>query len=196
MMVKNCIISILIVAIAVLVIIMIRVQQRNEYQRNNNLYFYQTMTFDYRSLIQQDQSRLLSKYINIEDSNDNEVSFDTVFNKRKLVVRYSSLNCNACVDSLIKYTKQLSNEIGRDKIVVCAKYENKRDFHLLSRINKNDLDIYQVDSLLLNIESKGIPYMFVVNEDYSVSHTFIPHKEYPEMIKWFFDVIKPYLNSN
>ena len=158
--------------------------------------FYQTLSYDYRSLIKQDQTRFLCDDIVIVDSNDSIIAYKSVFDKRKLVVRYSNLDCNVCVDSIIKYSKLLATDIGRDKIVVCAKYDNKRDFHLLSRINKNVLDIYKVDDTLLNLDDKGTPYMFVINDDNTISHVFIPHKEYPNLMMWYFDVVKKYLIAN
>ena len=134
--------------------------------------------------------------IKFENSNNELILKDTILNTKKIIVRYSNLDCNVCVDSIIRYSKLLAEKIGKDKIVILAKNTDKRDFHLFSRINKNELDIYQVNSKLTNLDDLGFPYMFIYKEDNTISHIFIPHKEYPKMFTWYFEIISKYLENN
>ncbi len=157
-----------------------------------NLTLYQIMSNDYMKTIKNGQSSLLGDFV-IKNANDEPIVLDSILTNNILVVRYSELDCNVCVDTLINYAKKMSSQIGSDRIVVFAKVTNKRDFHLLSRTNKNELNIYQVNSDITRHDGNSYTYMFVLNIDHTISHLFIPHKEYPNMIVWYLGVIRDYL---
>jgi len=155
----------------------------------------QMMAYDYREIIKYDQQRILPDTLDIEDSECKSWSLDSISRAKTLVIRYSSLNCNSCVDTLMHYARIFADSVPDGRICVFADYENDRDFHLLSRLNKSKVSILQVKDRLLSLDDKGVPYMFVVNQDKSVSHLFIPHKEYPNLIRWYYSVVVPYINN-
>ena len=154
----------------------------------------QRMAYDYREIVKYDQPRLLSDTLCIVDSEGKYWSLDSISQAKTLVIRYSSLNCNSCVDTLMHYAKLYSDSVSNGRIGVFADYENDRDFHLLSRLNKSKVGIFQVKERMLSLDDKGVPYMFVVNTDKTFSHLYIPHKEFPSLIRWYYDIVIPYIN--
>ncbi|MCQ2975932.1 MAG: hypothetical protein MJ211_14120 [Bacteroidales bacterium] len=137
----------------------------------------------------------MSSNINVLNNNDQYIKLeDIIKNKPKLIIRYTSLTCNSCVDTLITYAKKVVKRIGRENVIVFAQYESLRDFHLFNRINKNYIDIYRVEDKITKLDYSDTPYMFILNPDKSISHLYIPHKEVPHLISWYFNQVEPILN--
>lgn len=120
----------------------------------------QRIAYDYREVIKYDQPRFLSDTLHIVDSEGKSWSLDSISQAKTLVIRYSSLNCNSCVDTLMYYAKIFADSVSNGRICVFADYENDRDFHLLSRLNKSKVSILQVKDRLLRLDEKDVPYMF------------------------------------
>lgn len=172
-----------------------------ENSNNNTImrqqYVNQNLAYDYRLTLQYDECRFFPDDIVIEDPQNNQLFIDSIIdNCPKLVLRYSSLNCHTCIDSLVTNAQKLSQVLGRDNICIFAKYHSDSDFRVFWRTNNNYFRIFQVESQITRLDSINKPYMFVLNSDNSISHLFLPHKEIPEMTKWYLDVVTEYLTKN
>jgi hypothetical protein len=189
-MVKNIIIVILIITSIIFGFFCFK---QTNYLPNDTLLVHQMMSNDYLSIIKNDTCRTLSDSLRVTDKDNNTIKIENILNgTKKLIVRYSYLNCNSCVDTVIKYATNFAQKNGNKKISVFADYTNTRDFYLFLRLNKNNLDIFRTAGHVSKIDERNVPYMFVLNEDMTISHLFIPHKEYPHLINWYFEVIEKY----
>ncbi|MBO7598763.1 MAG: hypothetical protein J6T70_17130 [Bacteroidales bacterium] len=157
-------------------------------------YVYQNIAYDYRKLIQADSSRMILQNIDIVNTHKQKEVIDSVLRKNPiLVIRYSSLSCHTCIDSVVNKARLLSQTLGRENICIFANYHSDSDFKVFWRTNNNYFRIYSVVSAIKRIDKFNTPYMFVLNNDKTISHLFIPHKEIPEMTKWYLDVVQQYL---
>ena len=146
---------------------------------------------DYWYTIKYDNSHRIGSDIIIRDRNDNILStVDVMSAGKKLIVRYSELNCNSCVDSLLQYASNFAKEVGDDNVMVWASYSNIRNFHLLFRLNKAKLNICNVNSQISEYDQIDNPYVFILDEDLTIRRLFFPHKELPDNTKKYFNTIK------
>ncbi|MFL1011686.1 hypothetical protein [Flavisericum labens] len=108
----------------------------------------------------------------LEDENG-----DTVFLKKLkrplLVIKYSKLNCNTCVDSLLSSLKRIKKDIPH---AFFTDYEYDRDLYLFKRINNIKSKVYKT-KYKTSIDSLNMPYVYVLDEDLSQKSVFIPKKE-------------------
>lgn len=112
------------------------------------------------------------------DTDGKPYKLKKLVNSHKLIVlRYSELNCNVCVDTLFSRIKHCVTEINKNNILVLASYHNKRDLLIFKRINQLPYLILSVDSLQIPLDNLNEPYLFVLHEDMRMTHFFIPHKE-------------------
>lgn len=110
-----------------------------------------------------------------------------------MIVRYSELNCQSCVDSLLFYAGQFANKVGCENVQVWATYSNRRNFSLTERLNKKAIDILDARDFSFGLDSINVPYMFILNSDMTISNVFIPHKEFPDSYDWYFSIVEKVL---
>lgn len=191
-MVKNIIIAILLILSAYCLLFL----GRRVDPESGNLQALNVICDDYLAIVGNDQSRFLNQGLSIVDSESYPKSAgELVGTGSRLVIRYSELNCQSCIDTILFYANDFASKCGKNKVAIWASYSYMRNYSIFLRMNKYDLDIYNVADTVLNIDSRNMPYAFVLNEDLTISHLFIPHKEFPKMTKWYFSEVEKYLNK-
>lgn len=110
----------------------------------------------------------------------------------KLVVRYSDVNCNTCVDSLFTSLAEFSDRIGEQNVIIMASYHNRRDLFVWKRLNNIRYNVFQVphDQMGLEIERKNIPFVFILLPGKGAVHQiFLPMKENTERTRVYLEYI-------
>jgi len=124
-----------------------------------------------------------------------KVKLVDVFNTRKLVIRYSKLSCNSCVENEFELLKEFVKKIGANNIVMITDYENTGNLFRFLRINKmEDFDVYltQDHELQSVLEFHNMPYYFILDSRLILKSIFIPNKEDNEFTKSYFNSITKY----
>ena len=164
-------------------------QRNSETEINTTLL--KTLANDNVSLVKYDSERTIDFGTTIRNSDGDVVCISDIVNDgRKLIVRYSELNCKSCVDSILYYTEQFGKRIGRDKIQVWAKFTSLSNYLLMKRIIDHDIDLYDASNFSFGVDSLNVPYLFILNNAMTISNIFIPHKEFPQLNEWYFSTIK------
>jgi len=111
--------------------------------------------------------------------------------KPLLFLRYSSLNCNLCVDHSLNYLKSLADSIGHENIVILASYNTMRELALFKRVNQIRFPVYRIadNSLGIPAEKYSFPYLFITNKSLTVTNFHIPDKDVPQLDKILLSVI-------
>lgn len=127
----------------------------------------------------------------LTDVNNNVFTWNTISLTSKLVFRFSQKNCIECVRAQIPFLKNISDKIGKDKVILLTSYDNRRDLMVI--LNEFNLDfksynisIDEFSKYNNSIENLGIPYVFEINADGEVEMLFFPLKETPEISKLYY----------
>lgn len=99
-----------------------------------------------------------------------------------LILRYSEMNCDVCVDSLISKLDLYMDSVGIENIALFTTSQNKGYIRRFKKVNKIKFDIYDIglklDSVLTDI---GVPYFFVLSRNRRVNNMFVPQSEYIDL---------------
>lgn len=154
-----------------------------------------TLCYDYIKALQYNGLNIEST-ITLLDNQDSLYTINEISKKcKKLVFRYSFIHCNACVDTIMKLVNRFSNEVGKDKIVILAQYESKRDYKNFVRVNQIKMPIYHLQDSLCKADDLSIPYLFVLEDNMTTSNFFLPRKEFPTITEQYLQAIKNILTQ-
>ncbi|MDD3322731.1 MAG: hypothetical protein PHS59_14930 [Paludibacter sp.] len=107
-----------------------------------------------------------------------------VKNGARLIVRFSYLNCEACVESQIKIINEFSHNFKAENVIFIASYDNLRNLKMFNMTNKTKYAIYNVEGdILKQIDERNEPHFFILDNSMRARFVFIPHKELPELTK-------------
>jgi hypothetical protein len=111
----------------------------------------------------------------------NEASFLQSKNRTpKLIVRFSYLGCDVCVDSTIALLKYFEKSIGQDNILIWATYDNEANMKFFKNANRIHYPIYLVreNEKVLDADIYTIPYLFILTpHSGQINDLFFPLKE-------------------
>jgi hypothetical protein len=173
------------------------VKEKEEYiKSNSDSQFY--MNVNYKILEDQtiqynNEATVISENIILEDEKGKKIPLKGIYkNKTILVLRYSELNCQECVNKQVKALKDFAKEVGEDNILLIASYRERRNLYLFKRMNQIHFNVYNIkeDGLGMNLEKLSIPYFFVLDHNNIASLVFIPTKEFESLLKSYLSVIK------
>lgn len=102
-----------------------------------------------------------------------------VIHKNTLVLRYSDMSCDVCVDSIVNKLNLYKDSIGSKNIILLASSQNMNYIRKFKKINRINFDVYilnkVLDSMFVDI---GMPYLFIYSSgNERMNNTFIPQKE-------------------
>jgi len=142
-----------------------------------------------------------SKWLNPETkllSEEGEQSFlrDHVLDSPKIIFRYSSKNCDVCVEKEIILLKELIEEIGMSNVILVANYETSRNLYAFKRLNDLSYDIYNCEDFGLGIDGMSVPYYIIMNSLCQIEKFFIPQNQYPELTQAFYSSYKEMINPH
>lgn len=73
-----------------------------------------------------------------------------LISKPTLVLRYSEINCQSCVDSVLLWVNSFIKSVGADNVVILATYKNHRDLQIFKRLHHINI---QINNLIENINN-------------------------------------------
>lgn len=113
--------------------------------------------------------------------------FNKPRDKKFLVIRYTAIGCNSCVDMLFKILNNSNKINNKYDIIVLANYTDYVYFirwFKVSEVRHNVLYL-EKGSLNLTLENDHDSYVFVVDVDNKVSSIFIPNNLFPEYTEMY-----------
>lgn len=102
-----------------------------------------------------------------------------VISNNTLILRYSEMHCDVCLDSVINKLNLYQDSIGIQNIMLLTNTDKINYIRKFKRINNIHFNIYstdnKLDSVLVDI---GMPYLFVYSfESKRMNNVFVPQKE-------------------
>jgi len=109
----------------------------------------------------------------------------------QLVFRFNEFTCQNCLFEEFRKLDSISNIIGHDKIIIMGAYKNDKDLHIVKRLNRVKLPIYNVKIGDINcpIDNYNVPYIFVIDKNYNANNIFIPLKGNDKQIDEYYRTI-------
>ena len=125
----------------------------------------------------------MSADFNVVDIGENKKKISEVISDNTLILRYSEMHCEVCVDSIVKRLNVYKDSIGLQNIVLLTTSQNFGYMRRFKKINRIPFGIYNIDealdSVLVDI---GMPYLFVYSTiSKRINNMFIPQKEDPQL---------------
>lgn len=124
---------------------------------------------------------------------DNQtVRLSDIISSPKLILRYSEMNCDICIEAQVRNLNRLADSVGVRQIVLFVTYRDSQNMKRFIETHRVKFAVYKLDnelaSTLADIE---MPYYFILTPDEGrVQCMFIPHKENPELMKYYLNQIK------
>lgn len=128
--------------------------------------------------------------VTINDGEGPTLLKNVVSSKPMLILRYSELNCQTCIDVQLASLNKLADKIGKKNIIILASYNTIVNMTKFKRINKLNLSIYNVDSIGFPLEKSNIPFYFIIDKDRMAKLIFVPNKEFPSLTEKYFELIQ------
>jgi len=157
-----------------------------------------TMWDNYVPFIIEDDFRLVDSNISLSDTLRNNIKLkDLASNKYKIIIRYSSTDCDICVDTIMNVISGLSGKKKLNNIYAITDSRDERDFIIRASAKKYPVPVYRLNgnSLGLFMENKNFPFMFILTPDFHVVKIFMPSKEVPSHIRAYLSKAVSYLDA-
>lgn len=100
----------------------------------------------------------------------------------KLVLRFSYISCDVCVDTILNVLKEIKGDIKKEDILLLLTYDNIENLNRFEHVNNITYKTYSVPQYnsLGHFENYNIPYLFVLlPKRKTLNDLFFPLKENP-----------------
>lgn len=113
--------------------------------------------------------------------------FDKPRDKKLLVVRFTAIGCNPCIDMLFKILNNSKTVNSEYDILVLSNYRDYVYFLKWFKISEVKQNILYLEkgALNLSLENDHDSYVFVIDVDNKVSSIFIPNNLFPEYTEMY-----------
>jgi hypothetical protein len=108
----------------------------------------------------------------------------------KIIMRYSALACDICLDEELKQIHDFVERIGVNNIAVFVSNENARSIKVRKSRLPFNLNTYIVDDTAIAFEKNyNNLFVFIIDKEMIVKDFFIPEKTLPNLSKDYYDAI-------
>ena len=109
----------------------------------------------------------------------------------RLVIRFSELNCQDCVNSMAEMIRKFF-DVKKDRILILGSYQSNRTFQLyLNKLGLENYEAYNIAEGALNdyIDHDNVPYAFLLNNDMRIDNLLIPDFRLAKVTQDYFEII-------
>jgi hypothetical protein len=165
-------------------------KSRNEAYTNQLNYQKNIMNFQLFS----EGARLDHSLLLKSEKSDSQL-LHNVLDRAKLVLRYSELNCQTCVDAMLTQLQNNGN-FNTSNCLLLAYYRNPAYLYQFKRMNRLQLPVYSINKTGLPPDTLNIPYFYLLDKDLRVSNVFIPEEGDTSLIAAYLRFAAKRLQSN
>jgi len=117
----------------------------------------------------------LNPRLEVCDEKGDTLAIDSIISKPVLVLRYSELNCQSCVDDLLTTIKE-SDLFNASNTLLLAYYSEPAYLYQFKRMNRLELPVFSIQYTGLPPDTLNLPYFFLMNSKLQISNVFIPEE--------------------
>ena len=123
----------------------------------------------------------LNPRLEVCDEKGDTLAIDSIISKPVLVLRYSELNCQSCVDDLLTEIKE-AGFFNATNTLLLAYYREPAYLYQFKRMNRLELPVFSTQHTGLPPDTLNLPYFFLMNSKLQISNVFIPEEGDTEAI--------------
>jgi hypothetical protein len=142
----------------------------------------------------------LATDLTIIDENNSPVAFAQIINDNspKLIIRYSALACDICLEKELKIIQRYASKINENNIIILASDHNMRSLRVLKNSLSINIRVYQIEKTGITFEENNNSlFLFIVDKEPIIKDFFIPEKTLPNMSIDYYEIIcDKYWNVN
>lgn len=117
----------------------------------------------------------LKPQIEVANEKGDTLTIGDLISKPVLVLRYSELNCQSCVDDLLTQIKEIGS-FNTTNTLLLAYYREPAYLYQFKRMNQLELPVYSLQKTGLPPDTLNLPYFFLMNNKLQISNVFIPEE--------------------
>lgn len=117
----------------------------------------------------------LNPLLEVCDEKGDTLAIQNVISKPVLVLRYSELNCQSCVDDLLTELKEVGI-FNESNTLLLAYYREPAYLYQFKRMNRLELPVFSIQHTGLPPDTLNLPYFFLMNSKLQISNVFIPEE--------------------
>lgn len=137
--------------------------------------------------------KVLNPSLEVFDTNGNKRTLSKIIDGNKLVLRYSELNCNTCVNKQIELLNLYVDSIGADHIILLTNYDSNFYMKQFKRISKIKYPIFNIGANLNEcIPDIERPYFFIIDSNFRINSTYVPQIDESSVTKTYLRQILQY----
>lgn len=115
-----------------------------------------------------------------------------IIGKRKVVLRFSELNCQTCINEQVRLLVSYSDSIHANNVILLTTFQNIEYMKRFRKITKLKMDIYNLSpSLNRELIDIGIPYFIILdNASSRINNAFVTSRNDEEQTYIYLNHIK------
>lgn len=139
------------------------------------------------------ENSTLPDTITMIDEKGNAIKLQSQLAKPKLILRYSELNCQTCVDAMISEIKA-NKSIDSNNMLMLAFYKQTSYLYQFKRMNRINMPVYSLQKALLP-DTLNVPYFFMLHPNLTTSNVYIPEEGDTAGVKYYLNFIVKKINE-
>ncbi len=152
---------------------------------------------NYVSVLIKDDNVKIDRNISVEDTLLQKIELGSLINKKpKLVFRYSNLDCRPCIEETLKLISE-SSQVIKDNSIIISDDITSKVFINRNKNFKYSIPLYNLvdQNIGFHFEGKGMPFLFILTEDFRSTCLFTPIKENKSFTKSYLMSIEEKLSK-
>lgn len=142
--------------------------------------------------VMQNNGIKLSPNITLLSENNSVTSLsNAIGDVPKVIIRYSALACDLCLEEELKQISNYILKIGAENVLVFTSNENIRSLTVRKRKFPFNLKTYIIEDISIPFDEKNNNlFVFVLDKDFFVKDFFIPEKTLHSLSEYYYKTIQ------
>jgi hypothetical protein len=166
-----------------------------EYQANN-INHYIELYVEQLSQAQLNNDLKINDTITVNNEfNDKRALHELFTRSPKVIIRFSELGCNLCIEEELSLIKEYVSKIGNKNIIILTNHSNVRRLLNFKISNNINFDIFSCNNIGIPFEKENRLFVFVSDSSLLIKNFFIPEKSFPKLSKeYYLTISKKYFS--
>jgi len=134
--------------------------------------------------------RQINTHIELTNTDEKNISLENLVKSSSILVfDFKYISCKTCFEDEIERIVNLSDDFGKDNIILVSEFENIREQYVIEK--KYGLRVFNIGSneFGLPIEAGHYPFVFVIDSNFVAKDFYIPTQQFFSMGNIFYKIV-------